>query len=110
MDYQPDNMGQPTPPQPPAGQDNGNNKKGFAIASLVVGIVGTVFCCAWYISIACAVVGLILGIMSNKASKTGMATAGIVLSVIALVLSIVCLFGLAAFIAFYVNSGGQLIY
>ena len=108
MDYQPDNMGQPTPPQPPSGQDNGSNKKGFAVASLVLGIVGTVFCCAWYISIACAVVGLILGIMSNKASKNGMATAGIVLSVIALVLSIVCLLGLAAFIAAYMSYGSPI--
>ena len=56
--------------------------KNNATASLVLGIIG-LCCCA-----PCGIVGLILGINSKKAKpeNNGMATAGIVLSVIALVL------------------------
>ena len=32
--------------------------------------------------------GLVLGIMANKKGKTGMATAGIIISIVALVLSV----------------------
>lgn len=57
--------------------------RGLAIASLVLGIV-SFFCCG---SI-CSIVGLVLGIVSRSKQKenNGMATAGIVLSVIALAL------------------------
>lgn len=65
-----------------------DNSKGMAIASLVLGIV-SFFCCG-PIS---AVVGIVLGVISRKNNPTenGMATAGIVLSVIALVLWVVLL-------------------
>ena len=76
-------------------------KKGFAIASLVLGIVAIVSGCAWYVAIPCAIVGLILGIMANKVKKTGMATAGIVLSIIALVLAVLVIAGLGALLDVY---------
>lgn len=65
---------------------NGGEKKGLAIASLVLGIVSVVFMCLWYIGIPCAILGLVFGILSNKAKKNGMATAGIVLSIIGFLL------------------------
>lgn len=57
--------------------------KNFAIASLVLGIV-SFFCCG----LICSILGLIFGILSRKRmpQNNGMATAGIVLSIIALVL------------------------
>ena len=60
-----------------------DNSRGFAIASLVLGII-SFFCCG---SI-CSILGLIFGIISKKrkSENNGMATAGIVLSIIALVL------------------------
>ena len=63
-----------------------DNSKGMAIASLVLGIV-SFFCCG-PIS---AVVGIVLGVISrkNKPNENGMATAGIILSVIALILWVV---------------------
>ncbi len=71
------------------GSANGQDKKGFAVASLVLGIISIVFgCCFWYVGIICAVIGLVLGIMANKESKSGLATAGIVLSIIALALGV----------------------
>lgn len=60
-----------------------SSANGMAIASLVLGIV-SFFCCG----LPCSVVGLILGIISKKRKpeNNGKATAGIVLSIIALVL------------------------
>lgn len=78
------NNPQPMQPPPPPYQPP-QQKKGMAIASLVLGIVSLVFFCAWYLSIPCAIVGLILGIIANKKFKTGMATAGIILSIIGIV-------------------------
>lgn len=80
-------------------------KKGFAIASLVLGIVAIVSGCAWYVAIPCAIVGLILGIMANKVKKTGMATAGIVLSIIALVLAVLVIAGLGALFGIGASQG-----
>ena len=73
-------------------------KKGLAIASLILGIAACVI--AWWgiafgiIGIICAIVGLILAINAQKSykalgQKSGIATAGLILSIIGLVLSIV---------------------
>lgn len=69
-------------------QEPADNSKGFAITSLVLGIV-SFFCCGT----VCSIVGLIFGIMSRKKNpvNNGMATAGIVLSIISLVLGIIVL-------------------
>lgn len=60
----------------------------FAIASLVLGIVGIVTCCTFLPSI----LGLIFGIVSKAKNDgtrpTGVSTAGIILSVIGLLLSV----------------------
>ena len=58
-----------------------DNSRGLAIASLVLGVV-SFFCCGS----VCSIVGIVLGVLSRKKKPTdnGMATAGIVLSIIAL--------------------------
>ena len=83
-------------------QPNGNGGQGMAIAAMVLGIVSIVLCCIWYISLLCAIVGIVLGVMHNKKGvKSGMATAGIVCSIIGIILTIVILvlaaIGLAMF-------------
>jgi hypothetical protein len=83
---------QPPAPQPAApvgGPPAANPGKGLGIAGMILGIIGLVLLCVWYIGVPCAIVGLILSIMGRKKSKaanapTGMATAGMVLSLIAL--------------------------
>lgn len=61
---------------------------GAAIASMILGIIALLSsCCFYYISIPCAVIGVILaavGIKSGKGGK-GMAIAGLVCSIISLV-------------------------
>lgn len=72
----------------PAASVQSADTDGFAIASLITGIVGILTCCTFLPSI----LGLIFGIVSKaKYGKTrpgGVSTAGIILSVIGLLLSI----------------------
>ena len=74
------------------------NGRGFAIASLVLGIV-SFFCCG----AICSIIGIILGCVSRskQKEKNAMATAGIVLSIISLafwaVYIILCAVGVITF-------------
>lgn len=70
--------------------------KGMSITAMVLGIISLVFCCVWYISIPCAIVGLILGCIGNSKAKevgmkSGMAVAGIACSAIAIGLALLLL-------------------
>ncbi len=67
---------------------------GMAIASMVLGIVALVVsCCLYYISIPCAVIGIILAAVSISTGRDGkgMAIAGLVCSIISLVPSVIIL-------------------
>ena len=66
-----------------------NDKKGFSIAALVLGIIALVICCIWYVSIPCGIIALILGIIGLKSSKRGMSIAGIVLGIIGIIIAII---------------------
>ena len=71
----------------------------MAIASLVLGIVSLVlsFFGLGIISVFTAIVGIILGVLGRKdPEKKGMATAGLVCSIIALVLGIIMWIACAA--------------
>ncbi len=69
----------------------GQGSNGMAIGSLVCGIlsiVGSCWCCG--LNLILAIVGLVLGIIGKKkAGKSGMALAGIICSVIGLIISII---------------------
>ncbi len=68
----------------PQSQSNGK-----AIASLVLGIIAVVtlfFGTFAWIGVICGIVGLILGAQARKETPCGMATAGFVLSLIAVIL------------------------
>lgn len=78
---------------------NQNQSDGKAIASLVLGIIACV--CVFFgqgalLGIVLGVVGLVLGINARKENPSGMATAGIVLSTIAVV---ICALGFLACVA-----------
>ncbi len=70
---------------------NNNTSNGKAIASLVLGIVGCI--CSFTIvgGIVLGIIGLVLGLNANKVGKSTMATAGVILSIIALAISAVIL-------------------
>lgn len=80
-----------------------NNKKGMAVASLVLGIIGLI---AWIIPLVgfpIAITGLVLGIIGIKKGGKGMAIAGIVLASICLIATTA-----NSAIGFYMGYNGQL--
>lgn len=69
--------------------------KGFAIASMILGIGSTLFsCCLWFFTLFTSITGLILGIVSLKRDEDGkgMAIAGIILSSVGILFSIFIVF------------------
>lgn len=72
-------------------------KKGFCIASMVLGIVALVFFCIWYISIPCGILAIIFGILGIKTINKGMAIAGLITGSIGLVISTLILIALFMF-------------
>lgn len=72
------------PQQPP-------ESPGFGVASMVLGIISLCLsCCAYFISIPCAIVGIILGLIGlKKQAGRGMATAGLVCSIISFIPAII---------------------
>jgi len=80
-------MIQPSAPFPGAPESPARTGGGKAIASLCLGLFGLI---AWFLPIVgfpVTVTGLVLGIKSLNGPRNGMATAGIVLCIIGLVLS-----------------------
>lgn len=61
---------------------------GLSIASLVLGIIGIVLCCIFYLAIIFGVIGLILGIAGYAVRKTKFGIAAIIVSSVALGLGI----------------------
>ncbi len=58
--------------------------KGLSIASMVLGIISVVLFCIWYISVPCAILAIIFGIVGMKKGGRGMGIAGLVLGIVAL--------------------------
>lgn len=77
------------------------DRKGLAIAAMVLGIVSLVLFCIWYISIPCAILAIIFGILSLKSTKRGMAIAGISTGATGFVLMVV----LYLFLFFVIGVG-----
>lgn len=69
-------------------------RKGFNVTSLILGIVGCVFFCQWYIAIPCGIVAIIFGIAGKADAGKGMGTAGLILGIVAVALCIL-VYGLA---------------
>jgi len=71
----------------------------MAVASLVLGIISVV--CSFigglnFLGLVIGIVGLVLGIISKKKAPSGMATAGIVLCIIGISLTLLVLIACAA--------------
>lgn len=76
-------------------ESKGNDSKGLAIASLVLGIVGLLLnFCLGVLGIIFAIIGLILGIIAIVKKQGGMAIAGTVLSTIALLVTLFWMFSI----------------
>ncbi len=65
------------------------DKKGLAIASLILGILSLCASLGWFCGAPISIVGLVLGFLGLKGSGKSMAIAGIVLSAFGLLLTII---------------------
>lgn len=66
-------------------------KKGMSTASLVLGIVSVVLMCFSYVSLPCAVLAIIFGVLGKQKGGAGMAKAGLILGIITVSIFVVCL-------------------
>ena len=73
--------------------ENKTESKGLSIASMVLGIVAVVLCCFVYISVPCAILAIIFGIVGMKKGGRGMGIAGLVLGIIAIALWLLAIVG-----------------
>ena len=76
-----------------------NNSNGFGIASLILGICSIAICCCYGVGAIPAIIGLILGILQNQKNANGIATAGIVLGIIGILLNVVWLIYMIIFLS-----------
>ena len=74
---------------------------GYAVASLILGIIGLVTCCCYGVTaVVLGVIGLILGILSRKhGNNEGISLAGVIISAISLGLGLI--FGAIVVVAFF---------
>lgn len=87
-------------------------KNGKAVASLVLGIISLVLMFIPYggwVGLILGIVGIILGISAKKEAPSGMATAGLVLSIIAVALCAISLIACVACVG-CIGTAGMLSY
>ena len=78
-------------------------KKGFSIASMVLGIVGFLAWCIPLFGYPVCVTGLVLGVLGLKKGGKGMAIAGIIMCVITLIFTLI-----NSILGAYLGATGQL--
>ncbi len=84
-------MSEQLPPAPPpaSAPAPAGDRRGLAIASLVLGILSLCASLAWFCGGPISVVGIVLGVLGMKSSGRKMAIAGVILSAVGLLLMIV---------------------
>ena len=96
-------MGQPYMAQPYLAQPNmgqqAKDRKGLAIASLVLGIASTVLFCLVYLDTPLGILAVVFGCLGLKSSKKGLAIAGIILGAVGIIASIAFTFVVVDMIA-----------
>lgn len=77
-----------------------NERKGFNITSMILGIISILSFCWWYVSIPSGIIAIIFSVAGKKDAGRGMGVAGLVCGIIGLVLCIalyvLAIMGLAA--------------
>lgn len=64
-------------------------KKGFNITALILGIISLVLVCIPYIGVPCAILAIIFFIVGRKKGGTGMGKAGLICGIISLILLLI---------------------
>ena len=73
-------------------EGNNGGGSGKAVTSLVLGIISVLGTCIPLIGLICGIPGIVFGALGRKSPSKGMATAGLVISIIGLILSILMMF------------------
>lgn len=99
QNFQNNSYEQPSSPQP-------QKTDALAIVSLVLGIAAILLgCCVTYLGIALGIGGIVCAVMSKKKQKSGLATAGMVCSIIGIVFALIWIIGAAAIMGWLAASG-----
>lgn len=78
----------------------------LAIVSLILGIAAIVLgCCITYLGIALGIGGIVCSVMSKKKQKSGLATAGMVCSIIGIVFAVIWIVGSVAIMGWLASMG-----
>lgn len=77
-----------------------NKTDGLGIASMVCGITSLLFCCLPLMGLIVAIVGLVLGIVSQKRKPNGFAIAGIITSAFGIAFGIIFIMFIDGFLKF----------
>ncbi|QQE10427.1 DUF4190 domain-containing protein [Planctomycetota bacterium] len=75
-------------PQENVPSSTNDDGRGFAVSSLVLGVLGLICSCVPIGGLPMSIIALVLGSMAKKRGQDGMATAGIVLGIIGIVFAI----------------------
>ena len=75
-----------------------DDRKGFNITSMVLGIISVVCICWWYVSLPCGIIAIIFGIAGKDRGGRGMGIAGLVLGIIGVAVCILLILGVASLI------------
>ena len=78
--------------------DSKKEQKGLSMAAMILGIVSVSLFCIWYLSIPCAILAIVFGVIGGKKGAKGMAKAGLILGIIAIALDILVIAGVASLI------------
>lgn len=97
--YEQSGYQQPVPPQEPKKTDT------LAIVSLILGIISIVACCYIYVAIPLGIGGIVCSVISKKKQKSGLATAGMICSIIGIVITILAIVFSAAILIAFESAG-----
>ena len=81
-----------------------DDRKGFNITSMVLGIISVVFFTLWYVSLPSGIIAIIFGIAGKDRGGRGMGIAGLVLGIIGVVLCLFILLSAILFVGALVGS------
>ena len=81
-------------------------REGFAVASLVLGIVSVAIFCVVYVSIPAAIIAIVLGAIGLKSTKRGAAITGMICGVVAITLGVLAAAAVAALVLGFAGISG----
>ena len=87
-----------------------DDRKGFNITSMVLGIISVVSFCWWFVSLPCGIIAIIFGIAGRDRGGRGMGVAGLILGIIGVVLCILVILGIASLIGIGTSAVNSLNY